>query len=68
MDLPAMDRCKVGKKGRHELAAIIPGEDELEATLYCQQCGALRRFPATGDLLPSRLDDLTPAEWKSLER
>lgn len=31
-----MDKCKVGRKGRHQLAAIIPGDDDHDITLYCE--------------------------------
>jgi hypothetical protein len=58
MDLPAMARCPRGKKGAHQIAAIVPGDDEHDITLYCEHCGALRRAPATGELMVSRLDDL----------
>ena len=68
MDLPSMDPCPHGKKGRHQLAAIIPGDDEHDITLYCEQCGALRRAPATGPVLAERLDDLSAEEIKRATR
>lgn len=68
MDLPPMPRCKVGRKGRHDLSFIIPENDDRDLTLVCDACGALRRVPVTGELLASRLDDLTPAEIERLVR
>ena len=57
-DLPAMDPCPVSKGGRHSLASIVPTEDaDMDVTLYCERCGAVRRFCVSGDLLASRLDD-----------
>lgn len=68
MDLPAMERCPRGRKGRRSLAAIIPGDDDHDITLYCETCGALRRAPATGAILLSRLDDLTAADIERATR
>ncbi len=62
MDLPRMKRCKVDAKGRHELNVVIPDEYDRDMTLFCANCGALRRVPVSGQLLASRLDDLTAAE------
>lgn len=56
-ELPPLRKCPVGKKGQHELGAIIPGEDEGDATLYCSLCGIVRRFPASGSLHVERMDD-----------
>lgn len=62
MDYPAMDKCPIGKRGRHELNAVLPDDADKDMTLFCAHCGALRRVPVTGALFASRLDDLTPAE------
>jgi hypothetical protein len=59
MDLPALPRCKRTKGGAHDLAAIVPGDDDHDLTLYCTACGALRRLPASGPVLTPRLDDET---------
>lgn len=57
-ELPPLTKCKVDKRGRHELGAILPGEDDGDATLYCQRCGVVRRFAVSGSLHVERLDDL----------
>lgn len=62
MDLPPLEPCPFDKRGRHAMAAILPGEDSGDITLYCETCGSLRRAPASGSILGERLDDLTPAE------
>lgn len=56
-DVGPLAPCPSGKRGRHHLAAILPGDDEHDVTLYCEACGTLRRMPATG-ALTSSLDDL----------
>lgn len=69
MDIPPMDRCPVSKSGRHEPASIVPTEDaDMDVTLYCESCGAARRFPVNGPLLASRLDDLTGEQIAALVR
>jgi hypothetical protein len=45
IDLPAMEPCPTGKGARHQLAAILPEDASLDATLFCEICGAIRRFP-----------------------
>jgi hypothetical protein len=62
MDLPALEPCPYGRKKRHAIEAILPGDDDHDITLFCHYCGTLRRAAATGDLLVSRLDDKTAEE------
>lgn len=57
-DLPPMDRCPVRRTKGHALAAIVPATGKLDMTLYCERCGAMRRVPVTGRMVPAdRLDD-----------
>lgn len=59
-DLGPLDRCKVGKRGRHRLVFFSPETTEGDITAICERCGSTRRMPASGELsIP--LDDL-PAE------
>lgn len=60
-DMAPMDRCPVGRKGRHSLTLFVP-EAETDATLCCRVCGAVRRFSSAGPLYAPRLDDLTVDE------
>ena len=63
MDIPPMVPCAASKSGRHRLASIVPTEDaNMDVTLYCEACGATRRFPVNGPMLASRLDDATAEE------
>ena len=55
-DLPPLPKCKVGKRGRHHISAVLPGEDEGFLTFYCDLCMAVRRMPASGDI--PVLDDM----------
>jgi hypothetical protein len=55
-----MDPCPTTKNGRHDLSAVIPGEDTGDITLFCDRCGAIRRVPVSGALgVP--LDDMSAA-------
>jgi hypothetical protein len=56
-DLAALPRCPVNsKRGAHHIAAIIPGEDTGDVTLFCEQCGMVRRMPASGALTLDEAD------------
>lgn len=66
-DLAAMEPCPTGKRGRHELCAVIPENADQDLTLFCSLCGAIRRRPVTGSLSPA-LDDLTADEILALVR
>ena len=69
-DLPPMAPCPSGKRG-HSLASIVPeGEDasQRDMTLYCERCGATRRFPVNGPMLASRLDDASADEIRIAAR
>lgn len=58
-----MDPCPASKSGRHSMAAIVPSEDaDMDVTLYCERCGAIRRFCVNGPLVASRLDDASAEE------
>jgi hypothetical protein len=57
-DLAPMDRCPVGRKGRHVLTVVLPRED-ADTSLVCRICGSVRRFSSSGPLLAERLDDLS---------
>jgi len=60
-DLAPLPRCPVNsKRGAHHIAAILPGEDTGDLTLYCEQCGAVRRMPASGPVV-GILDDADAA-------
>lgn len=59
-DLGPLDRCKVGKRGRHHLVFFAPEDTTGDITAICERCGSTRRMPASGDLIRP-LDDL-PAE------
>lgn len=57
-DLPAMDPCPMRRKG-HALFAIVPETGKHDMTLFCERCGAMRRVPVTGRMVPAdRLDDV----------
>ncbi len=63
IDLPAMDPCPVSERGRHSLASIVPTEDaDRDVTLYCERCGAVRRFPVDGPLVPASPEGVAVAE------
>ena len=68
MDLPPMERCPYGRKGRHSLSYVIPSEYDYDLTMACDYCGAARRMPVTGSMLRERLDDLTAAEIEQAVR
>jgi hypothetical protein len=56
-DLAPMKRCRVDRKGRHHLSFVVPENSEGYITAACDMCGAMRRVPASGDLV-ARLDDI----------
>ena len=62
IDLPPMDACPTGRKGRHDLTAIIPDDADQDMTLFCGACGSIRRLPVTGAVLADRLDDMSASE------
>ena len=55
-DLGPLDRCKVGKRGRHRLVFFSPETTEGDITAICERCGSTRRMPASGDF--PVLDDM----------
>ena len=55
-DIAPMEPCPY-KRGRHELGAVIPEDDDRELTLFCTHCGAMRRRPVSGPLTQA-LDDI----------
>lgn len=59
-DLGPIEPCPTRKRGAHAMDLVLA--DELEATYTCRRCGAMRRVPASGSLVASRLDDLTADE------
>ena len=71
-DMPAMDRCPVGKDGRHALMALYVNDTEkaveTDLTLACCHCGAVRRVPLTGALYASRLDDADASQITAFVR
>lgn len=51
-----LPRCKVGRKGRHELNCILPDTVENPAVLYCVNCGStksvlLKKLPPADDVI-----------------
>lgn len=62
IELPPMDPCPRGKRGRHTLAVVFSSDAASDAdqdlTLYCERCGAIRRLPMVGAPV-SELDGLT---------
>lgn len=56
-DLGPMAPCPNGKKGQHNLCAVIPDNDDNDLTLFCDRCGMVRRMPVNG-ALSVPLDDL----------
>lgn len=67
MDLPPLDPCPAAK--RHALNVILPEESDGDMTLFCERCGALRRVPVAGSMLPEHpLDDFTAEELAELTR
>lgn len=58
-----MDPCPRQRKGRHSLSAVLPESSDLDMTLFCCKCGAMRRVAVTGALpRVGSLDDLTAAD------
>lgn len=53
-----MEKCPSGKRGRHHLNAVLPGEDGRPFVLFCEWCGATRHVDMD---TPAPLDDL-PAD------
>ena len=51
-------KCPSGKKGRHNICAILPGEDGKPVLLFCSLCGVTIHQAMD---LPVPLDDL-PAD------
>ena len=51
-DAAPMAPCPCRESGRHSLAAIVPEDSQHSLTLFCQDCGAMRRVGAEGTLVP----------------
>jgi hypothetical protein len=65
MDIAPMDPCPAAK--RHLLNVVLPEEMDGDMTFFCERCGALRRVPVAGSILPDQpLDDLTAADIAAL--
>lgn len=60
-----MEPCPYHPKGRHEMNAIVPDNDEHDFILFCAHCGAIRREPVT-PLAP--VDDLDAVTIERLVR
>ena len=56
-DIGAMDLCPARKDGAHRLIPLVPDDAGMDMTLFCDRCGAMRRVPVTGQLMPV-LDDM----------
>ena len=60
-----LDACPVGKKGRHQLAAILPDTVEHPAVLFCEWCGTTRSVSLQ---TPLAADDVMAEVERIIER